>query len=90
MTSEALPASFVRAVEQHHVLENSSEGVAEHTVVSSDLSKGSKHRGLVEQMIVRLDDKLKEVAVFDPAVGQLTDEIDGAGYDCSCDIYGGI
>lgn len=79
MTSEAVVASFVRAVDQHHVLENSSEGIAEHAVASSDLSSQNKHRQLVEKMIKSLDGEIQEVAVSAPFFCQLTDQIGGAG-----------
>jgi len=91
MPSEAVVASFVRAVEQHHVLENSSEGIAEHAVASSDLSSSQKqHRQLVEQTIHSLDGGIQNVAVRACFLFQLTDQIDGAGKDCSWCAYGGI
>jgi hypothetical protein len=65
MTTEAVVFSFARAIEHHHVLEDSSEGIAEHVIASSDLSTAKEHRELVQQMIQNLDNEIEKVSVRD-------------------------
>src|SRR5436305_11501032 len=71
MTTEAVVFSFARAIEHHHVLEDSSEGIAEHVIASSDLSTAKEHRQLVQQMIQNLDNEIEKVSVRDRVSGEI-------------------
>jgi hypothetical protein len=71
MTTEAVVSSFARAIEHHHVLEDSSERIADHVVASSDLSTANEHRELVQQMILNLDNEIEKVSVRHPVFQEI-------------------
>jgi hypothetical protein len=82
MTTEAVVSSFARAIEHHHVLEDSSERIADHVVASSDLSAVNEHRELVQQMILNLDNEIEKVSVRHPVSRKFVDCIERAAGDC--------
>jgi len=90
MTTESVVNSFVRAIEHHHILENSSDGTADYAIVSSDLSSASEHRELLEQLIRNLDDAVIQVGVRGHVSCQLTDQIVAAGEIGRGCVYGGV